>query len=57
MRWTGTIYNLIVYKIKSCKCHGQQAGMGQTYKISAGAPKIDKKSNDTYELMCRQEYI
>ena len=57
MRWSGTIYNLIVYKIKSCICHGQQAGMGQTYKISAGAPEIDRKGNDTYPLMCQQESI
>ena len=39
----GTIYNLIVNKIKSCVCHGHKAGMGQTYKISAGAPEIDRK--------------
>ena len=43
MRWLGTTYNLIVYKIKSCIRHGQQAGMGQAYKISAGAPQIDRK--------------
>ena len=23
-------------------CHGQQTGMGQTYKISAGPPEIDR---------------
>ena len=57
MRWSGTIYNLIVYKIKSCICHGQQAGMGQTYKLSAGAPEIDRKRSDTYRLICRQESI
>ena len=58
MPWSRTIYNLIiVYKRKPCICHGQRAGMGQTYKISAGAPEIDRKWNDTYELMCRQESI
>ena len=44
-------------KNKSCVCHGQQAGMGQTCKISAGAPEIDRKSNDTYDLMCQQNTI
>ena len=39
MVWSGTIYKLNVYKIKSCICHGQQAGMGRTYKIIAGAPE------------------
>ena len=43
MRWSGTIYNLIVYKIKSCICHGQQAGMGHTYKLRAGAPEKTEK--------------
>ena len=43
MRWSGTIYNLIVYKIKSCIYHRHQAGMGQTLKISAGAHEIDRK--------------
>ena len=57
MRWSATLYNLIVYKIKSCSCHGQQAGMGHTYKISVGVPEIDRKRNDTYKLMCRQESI
>ena len=57
MRWSGTIYNLIVYKIKSCICHGHQAGMGHVYKISVGAPEIDRKRNDTYKLMFRQESI
>ena len=57
MRWSGTIYNLIVYKIKSCICHGHQAGMGHVYKISVGAPEIDRKRNDTYNLMFRQESI
>ena len=33
MRWSATIYI----------CHGQQAGMEQTYKIGAGAPEIDRK--------------
>ena len=41
MRWSGTIYNLIVYKIKSSICHSQQAGMGQTYTISASAPEME----------------
>ena len=31
--------------------------MRQTYKTSAGAPEIDRKRNDTYDLMCRQESI
>ena len=48
MRWSGTIYNVIVYKMKSCIFHGQQAGMGHIYKISVGAPEIDRKRNDTY---------
>ena len=43
MRWSGTIYNLIVYKTKSCICHGQKAQMGQSYKISAGAHETDRK--------------
>ena len=57
MRWSGTIYNVIVYKMKSCIFHGQQAGMGHIYKISVGAPEIDRKRNDTYQLMFRQESI
>ena len=28
---SGTIYNLIVLKMKSCICHGQEEGMRQTY--------------------------
>ena len=43
MRWSGTTYNLIVYKVKSRICHGALAGMGQTYKTSAGAHQIDRK--------------
>ena len=43
MRWSGTIYNVIVYKMKCCIFHGQEAGMGQTYKTSAGASEIDRK--------------
>ena len=42
---------------KSCICYGQQVGMGQTYSISAGAHEIDRKCDDTYKLMCRQESI
>ena len=30
------------FEAGSCICHGQQTGMGQTYKISAGAPEIDR---------------
>ena len=28
-----------IFILGSCICHGQQTGMGQTYKITAGAPK------------------
>ena len=34
-----------------------QAGMGQTYEKRAGPPEIDRKWNDTYNLMFRQESI
>ena len=37
--------------------HRQQTGMAQSYKISEGAPKIERKSNDTYRLMYQQESI
>ena len=32
-------------------------GMGQSDKIRAGAPQIDRKCNDTYHLICRQKSI
>ena len=30
------------FEAGSCTCHGQQTGMGETYKISVGAPEIDR---------------
>ena len=45
MRWSGTVYNLIVYKIKSCICHGQKAGMGQTYTVKWKEPNRPQRPN------------
>ena len=62
----GTIYNLIVYKIKSCICYGHQAGMEQTYKklkwylqadVSARVHIENKKEVRNYDVTIKIHYI
>ena len=38
------------YEAESGICHGQQTGMGQTYKIGAGAPDRNRQIHSGFPL-------